>query len=67
MGEADEQGFTLLHQMALAGTANGCEILLKHKANPNAVAANGMTPLRLAKALGWKKVAEVLVKHGAKQ
>lgn len=67
VGETDDQGFTLLHQMALAGTAAGCEILLQHRANPNAVAANGMTPLRLAKALGWKKVAEVLVKNGAKQ
>ena len=65
--EADEEGFTLLHQLAMAGTAIGCEILLKHRANPNAISQNGMTPLRLAKALGWKNVIEMLVKHGAKQ
>ncbi len=67
ISDTDDDGFTFLHQMAFAGTANGCEILLKHGANPNATAANGMTPLRLAKALGWKKVVEVLTKHGAKQ
>ncbi|MCC6512062.1 MAG: DUF2314 domain-containing protein, partial [Pirellulaceae bacterium] len=66
VGETDDQGFTLMHQMALAGTAIGCEILLKHKANPSAVAHNGMTPLRLAKSLGWKQVVQLLEKHGAK-
>ncbi len=66
VNETDEQGFTLLHQLALAGAAGGCEVLLKHRANPNAKTANGMTPLSLAKSLGWKKVVEVLTKNGAR-
>lgn len=64
--EADDRGFTLLHSLALAGTAIGVEIMLRHGADPNAVTKNGMTPLRLAKSLGWKKVAETLQRAGGK-
>lgn len=57
---ADDKGFTMLHQLALAGAAKGVAILLRHGANPKAVAKNGMTPVMLAKALGWKDVVAVL-------
>lgn len=62
----DERGLTFLHQQALAGTAIGVSILLKHGADPNAVTNQGMTPLALAQSLGWKQVAEVLVAHSAR-
>lgn len=64
--EADERGFTLLHSLALAGTSTGVEIALRHGADVNAVTKNGMTPLRLAKSLGWKNVAQVLERAGGK-
>lgn len=54
--ETDENGFTFLHQLALAGSLDGVDVCLKHGADPNQKAANGMTALALAKCLGWKKV-----------
>ena len=57
---ADDHGFTLLHQLALAGAASGVAILLRHGADPSALTNHGMTPLGLAKSLGWKKVADML-------
>ncbi len=54
--EVDDHGFTLLHQLALAGSLDGVEVCLKFDADPTLPAANGMTPYELAKALGWKKV-----------
>jgi uncharacterized protein YegJ (DUF2314 family) len=61
----DEKGWTFLHQEALAGSAASVKILLESGADPNAVAANGATPLRLAKVLGWNRVVDLLVKNGA--
>ncbi|WP_372720272.1 DUF2314 domain-containing protein [Novipirellula sp.] len=61
----DDRGWTMLHQQALAGTAIGVAILLKHGADPNAVTANGVSAMQLAKSLGWKKVVDVLADHGA--
>jgi uncharacterized protein YegJ (DUF2314 family) len=56
----DERGWTLLHQEALAGSAPTVKILLDAGADPNAVTEHGMTPLQLANALGWDKVAALL-------
>ena len=64
--ETDDRGFTLLHSFALAGANTAVEIMLRHGADPNAVTQNRMTPLRLAKSLGWKKVAQTLEKAGGK-
>ncbi len=58
--QADDRGMTLLHQLALAGSPSGVSILLRHGADPEARAANGATPLQLAKALGWKQAMQVL-------
>ncbi|WP_197527241.1 DUF2314 domain-containing protein [Pirellulimonas nuda] len=60
LGEPDDEGFPLLHQLALAGSWDGVDVCLKHGADHNAQAANGLTPLQLAKSLGWKRVAERL-------
>ena len=44
----DDRGFTMLHQLALAGATGCVELLLKHGADVNARAKNGSTPLQLA-------------------
>ena len=56
----DEQGWTLLHDQALAGSAPTVRILLESGADPNAVTAQGQTPLQFAEALSWDKVAALL-------
>lgn len=61
----DDNGWTMLHRQALAGTAIGVSILLDHGADPNARTSDGMTAMELARTLGWKRVIEVLVSHGA--
>jgi uncharacterized protein YegJ (DUF2314 family) len=62
----DDRGFTLLHQQALAGSAMSVQVLLDAGADVNAVTSNGMTPLMLAKSLGWEKVIVLLTSRGAK-
>jgi uncharacterized protein YegJ (DUF2314 family) len=62
----DENGWTLLHQEALAGSAPTVQVLLDHGAEVNAVTAHGATPLQLAKSLGWDKVAALLMSKGAR-
>lgn len=56
----DDRGFTMLHQLALAGATGCVQILLSHGADRNLQAKNGMTPLQLAKSLGWKRTVAVL-------
>jgi uncharacterized protein len=56
-------GWTLLHQDASAGSAPTVRVLLEAGADPNAAADNGMTPLQLAQALGWRSVAELLARR----
>jgi uncharacterized protein YegJ (DUF2314 family) len=58
----DAQGWTYLHQEALAGSAATVKILLEAGADRNAVTDHGMTPLQLAKSLGWDKVIALLAR-----
>lgn len=60
----DERGFTLLHQLALAGSNIGVTIAIKHGAEINQKGKNGMTPLALAKSLNWRKVVDTLLSNG---
>lgn len=62
----DDRGWTFLHQEALAGSLPTVAVLLEAGANPNAVTDHGMTPLQLARSLGWDRVADLLVSKGAK-
>jgi len=55
-----DRGWTLLHQEALAGSAPTVKVLLEAGADPNAVTEHGMTPVQLARTLGWEKVAALL-------
>lgn len=56
----DELGFSLLHQLALAGSADGVEVAIQHGADTALKTKNGMTALELARVLGWKKVIALL-------
>jgi hypothetical protein len=56
----DDRGWTLLHQEALAGSAPTVRVLLAAGADPKARTEDGMTPLQLAKALGWERVVALL-------
>ena len=62
----DDRGWTFLHQEALAGNAATVKVLLDADADVNALTGHGMTPLQLAKSLGWDKVAALLEGKGAK-
>lgn len=65
MSESDDLGYTFLHQLSLAGSWDGVDVCLKHGADVNQVAPNGMTPYLLAKSLGWKRVMDRLQQGGA--
>jgi uncharacterized protein YegJ (DUF2314 family) len=54
--QADDRGYTFLHQLSLAGSLDGVDVCLQHGADPKQAAPNGMTPFALAKSLGWKRV-----------
>ena len=62
--EADERGFTVLHQLSLAGSWDGVDVCLIHGADPKRPAANGMTPFSLAECLGWTRVMARLQQAG---
>lgn len=64
LNQPDDNGFTFLHQLALAGSLDGVEVCLAHGADPKRPASNGMTPYMLAKSLGWRKVMAKLEEAG---
>lgn len=56
----DERGWTALHHDALAGNVAIVKILLDAGADRDARTDHGMTPLRLARCLGWEQVVALL-------
>jgi uncharacterized protein YegJ (DUF2314 family) len=56
----DEDGLTLLHHLALAGSEACVRVALAHGADRNVRSASNATPLDLAKLLGWPKVVALL-------
>lgn len=63
---SDDRGWTFLHQQALAGSLATVQVLLDAGADVNALTEHGMTPLQLAKSLGWDKVAKLIASRGGK-
>jgi uncharacterized protein YegJ (DUF2314 family) len=61
----DDKEWTFLHHQALAGSAATVRVLLEAGADANARTDHGLTPLQLARSLGWEKVAALLLSHGA--
>lgn len=60
LSETDGNGWTLLHQEAAAGAATTVAVLLEAGADVNAVSDLGLTPLQLARELGWDEVVALL-------
>ncbi len=64
---ADDRGWTMLHELSLAGSTSCVPVLLQNGANPNAQANDGKTPLWLSRVFGWEDVAQILMHHGARE
>ncbi len=62
---SDTNGFTPLHVAALWGHVDIVQMLLKHKADPNAHNNAGMAPLHGAAMAGHMEVVQLLLEHGA--
>ncbi|XP_066058368.1 protein phosphatase 1 regulatory subunit 16A isoform X1 [Chamaea fasciata] len=58
-------GATLLHVAAANGYAQAAELLLEHRARPDARDRDGWQPLHAAACWGQVQLAELLVAHGA--
>ncbi|HET9155627.1 MAG TPA: DUF2314 domain-containing protein [Myxococcaceae bacterium] len=56
----DARGWTLLHEEALAGSVATVKVLLEAGADRTAVTDHGMTPVQLARSLGWERVVALL-------
>lgn len=60
VNQADERGWTFLHQESLAGNAPTVKVLLQHGADKKARTNEGKTALQLAQSLKWDHVAALL-------
>jgi len=63
----DWLGYAPLHWACYFGYADVAELLLDSGANPNLISDTARTPLEIAKAMDYDKIAELLRKHGAKE
>ena len=61
----DNKGHTPLHEAALVGSKEACEVLIKRGAKVNATDNKGHTPLHEAALVDSKEACEVLIKNGA--
>ncbi|MBS0261932.1 MAG: DUF2314 domain-containing protein [Planctomycetes bacterium] len=59
----DDQGWTVLHHEALAGSAPTVKVLLDAGADPKALTRDGRTALELARSLGWENVVSLLLRR----
>ena len=64
LNTTDDLGRTMLHQLALAGTTAGVDVLLRHGVDRDARTENGMTAQDLAASLGWSDVVARLQANG---
>lgn len=58
--QCGEDGWTYLHQEALAGNLATVQVLLEAGADRQARTADGRTALQLAHALGWERIVALL-------
>ena len=58
--EPDSTGWTLLHHLALAGSAATVKLLLEHGADASVRTHDGRTALDIAKSMGWPAVVALL-------
>jgi uncharacterized protein YegJ (DUF2314 family) len=65
--EVDGAGMTMLHREAVAGNASLIGVLLARGASMQARTKSMKTPLALARAVGWRKVEQMLLEAGAKE
>jgi ankyrin repeat protein len=56
--------YTPLHNAAVSGHIEICELLLEHRADVHTI-ASGETPLRSAMRAGHSKICDLLLKHNA--
>ena len=61
----NDDGFTLLHRVAFYGLVEESRLLLKHGADPNAVANDGSTPLHRSANRGLVEESSLLLRYGA--
>src|SRR5262245_50943132 len=59
------RGAQPLHYAVFNGDEDSVELLLKHGADVNAIAANGWTPLHIACAKGNESLVDLLLENGA--
>ncbi len=60
ISNADEQGYTLLHNETIAGNKTSVALLLQHGADKNARTASGKTALDFARQLNWQHLLPLL-------
>lgn len=65
VGLSDDNGVTIIHRLAMAGSPKGVEVALRNGADLNRRTKAGKTPLQLAQILGWKNVVDLLRSKGA--
>jgi uncharacterized protein YegJ (DUF2314 family) len=61
----DADGLALIHRLALSGNARGLALLLRYGVDVNQRTNAGLTPLSLARRLGWSDLARLLAERGA--
>ncbi len=61
-----EDGWTLLHQEAMAGNLGIVKLLISHGADVSALTPNGYTAALVARKIGWSEIAEYIEEHEKK-
>lgn len=60
LSQRNEDGFTMLHHLALGGSADGVRIALEFGADRTARTVHELRPIDLAQSMGWPRVVALL-------